>query len=122
MSKLITKDQQEVYCLAWKQSNLPKAVFCKQNNISISALYMWLKKFNTSSSNVAATTTNVNNSQASDAIKFLQINNHNSINLDKYSYTQHHAIEVIIPNGIKINITLHPNNFNTLIQELLQWK
>jgi len=85
MSKLITKDQQEAYCLAWKQSNLTKTVFCKQNNISVSGLYTWLKRSNnnpTKSTVVSSNNNNTNNTQASDAIKFLQINNHNSINLN----------------------------------------
>ncbi len=40
-----TKTEQEAFCKAWKRSGLSKVKFCKQNNISKSALYTWLNKF-----------------------------------------------------------------------------
>ena len=112
-----TRAEQETFCKAWKQSGLSKVEFCKQNNISKSALYTWLSKFNGNSEVPEAGN---KNSIQSTAVKFLRINN--GINLDKVLHNANSALEIIMPNGISIKINLSQSNFNILLQELLKWK
>ena len=110
-----TIDEQKAFCNAWKQSGLSKIKFCKQNNISESALYTWLNKFN---KNDAIAETN-NKTILPASVKFLRINNHIS---DSGSCSKSHALEIIMPNGIVIKTNPPQNNFNIFLQELLKWK
>ena len=70
-----TSAEQEAFCKAWKQSELSKIEFCKQSNISKSALYNWLNKFN---NNDELSETGTKNTTQSTSIKFLRINDVNS--------------------------------------------
>ena len=111
-----TKAEQDGFCKAWKQSGLSKVEFCKQNNISKTALYAWLNKFSNNSGTLEADSKN--NAHAT-AVKFLRIN---SVNSDKVLHPASGVLEITIPNGISIKINLSQSNFNILLQELLKWK
>ena len=109
MSNIRTSVEQEAFCKAWKQSNTTQSIFCKQNNISVSALYRWLKSFNKNS--------NIMNIKP-DPIKFLQIND---VGPNKNLYHENN-VEIALPNGISIKTNLSQNSFNIFLQELLKWK
>jgi hypothetical protein len=111
-----TSAEQEAFCKAWKQSGLSKTEFCKQSNISKSALYAWLNKFNDTYESSKAD--NKNNHQSA-AVKFLRIND---VNSDRNLRHEDKALEIVIPNGIAIKINLSQNNLNIFLQELLKWK
>lgn len=111
-----TRAEQETFCKNWKQSGLSKADFCKQNNISKSALYVWLSKFN---SNSEVPEVGSKSNIQSTAVKFLRIND---INSDKGLHYEDNILAITIPNGIGIKVNLSQNNFNIFLQELLKWK
>lgn len=108
-----TDEEQKAYCDTWKQSGLSKIKFCKQNNISESALYTWLKKFNNSA------ITADKNSVQSTPIKFLQINN-----IEPNSGVSHRecVLEITMPSGVSIRANTSQNNLSIFLQELLKWK
>jgi hypothetical protein len=110
-----TIDEQKAFCNTWKQSKLSKISFCKQNNISKSALYTWLKKF--SKNDETSETSNKNIQPTS--VKFLRVNN---VNPDSCSCSKNSALEIIMPNGIIIKTNPPQNSFNIFLQELLKWK
>lgn len=109
-----TSAEQESLCNAWKQSGLSKVKFCKQSNISKSALYAWLSKFK---DNVKATPIIPNTNP--QAVKFLRVND---VSLDKNLHCENYALEATIPNGITIKVNIPPNNLNVVLLELLKWK
>jgi hypothetical protein len=108
--------EQETFCKAWKQSGLSKVGFCKQNNISKSALYKWLSKFN---SNGEVPEGDNKSDIQSATVKFLQIND---VNSDKVLHPVSSVLEITMPNGIGIKTNLSQSNFNIFMQELLKWK
>lgn len=113
-----TSAEQEAICNAWKQSGISKIKFCKQSNISKSALYTWLNKFN---NNVEVPTPKTYNKRdiQSTAVKFLRIND---INSDKVLHSASSVLEITMPNGVDIKVNLSQSNFNIFMQELLKWK
>jgi hypothetical protein len=108
-----TNAEQKIFCNTWNQSGLSKIGFCKQNNISKSALYSWLNKFN---NNNEVAEVNKNNIK-SPSVKFLQIND-----VNKSLYHEDNALEIIVPNGIKIRVNASQSNLSVFLQELLKWK
>jgi hypothetical protein len=115
MSNNRTKTEQEAFCKAWKRSGLSKTKFCKQNNISKSALYTWLNKFG---NNEISKIDDKNNIQV-PPVKFLRLK---GINSSKILHQEGNTLEVIIPNGVRIKANASQGNLGIFLQELLKWK
>jgi len=109
-----TISEQKAFCDAWKQSGLSKIKFCRQSNISKSALYTWLNKFN-----FEVSKTNNGNDAQSASVKFLRVNDIDSSNSLRH---ETNALEITIPSGISIKANISQNNLNIFLQELVKWK
>lgn len=101
MAKKRSIEERKNYCIKWRSSKLSIAKFCKENNISKSGIYKWLKLF----PDISQATSN---SKKQD-LTFLPIEPiAPAINF------MH--VEVVLPNGLLLKAEVE--SLSKLIQEL----
>ena len=124
MSKYRSKKEQKSLCEAWKQSELTKREFCEQNGIKEHSFYRWLRKLNNKACFENANLEKAQNNTELLPFKFLPINNNNASNTiaTKCFSSERGLLEIILPNGINFKISISPDNAQSFLQELLQWK
>jgi len=87
------------FCEDWKHSGNPKIRFCKERNISVSALHKWLKKYGDQTK------------PRESSFKSLPID-------AAVSEKQLQIVEITLPNGIMLSTEVV--SLGMLIKELLQ--
>lgn len=87
------------FCEDWRRSGKFKICFCKERNISVSALHKWLKKYGGLTK------------LEEPSLKFLPID-------AAISEKRLQKVEITLPNGIVLNTEVI--SLGMLIQELLQ--
>ena len=101
MAKTYSVEERKNYCANWRTSGLCKIRFCKDQHISESALYKWLKLYD---KDFAKSDTKEQD------IKFLAVE---PIALNKLK-----SVEIKLPNGILLKTEIE--SVNELVRELLR--
>jgi hypothetical protein len=99
MPKRYSIEECKNYCAQWRASGLGKLAFCKENKISGSALYQWLKLYDEGEKK----------SEDKDrGIKFLKV--------EQEPKKEASQIEIILPNGVLLRTEVR--SVAKLIEEL----
>jgi len=99
MPKKYSETEYIKFCEDWKDSGKTKKSFCKERNISESALRSWLKKYGDQ------------DSTKESSIKFLPIETSDS-------KPQSHIVEITLPNGVMLSTEVL--SLSVLVKELLR--
>jgi len=116
MKNKYTDDFKKQISIAWGNSELSLLKYSKQNNISESALRRWLKEYyNAESANNFKNP--VKNPKVAE-MGFLKLKS-NSVSSPTLADSR---IEIKLPNGVVINISVSNAEVKNLVKELLLWR
>jgi hypothetical protein len=99
MPKKYSTEECKNYCAKWRASGLGKLAFCKENKISETALYRWLKIYDGEWKGVE---------DKNPGLKFLAI--------EQEPKKEASQIEIILPNGVLLRTEV--SSLAKLIEEL----
>lgn len=124
---------------SWKQSGLTKAKFCKQSNIGRRTFYTWIKQLQnnnhiTDDNNNEEVLNIFNDTNTADggvsleaeSIKFLKVSEisnappHPSQKSSSLESSSPGSLEISLPNGAVIKVTVSQNHINTFLQEIIR--
>jgi hypothetical protein len=104
--KKLSADERRALCQAWKTSSLSQSEFCKQQGVALSSFHQWL-----SGRRLDSVRQNVKNN-ADDWAEVAIKNSPAPITEELL------LIEMVLPNQIRLKLSIAPSKMNSLIEEL----